>query len=108
MYAIVDIAGSQYKVEDGSRIEVPKLSAEPNSSLVFNSVLMVRDGDQCYIGSPYLNNVTVSATMVRVERQKKIVVYKYKRRKGYHRKQGHRQYVAIISIDRIEHKKEAE
>ena len=101
MFAIINIAGKQFKVEEGDQLKVPHLSAEVGKSLVFDKVLLTNDNSNVELGSPILKNVSVSATVVDHGRDRKIRIFKKKRRKGYKRKNGHRQVFSLIKIDSI-------
>lgn len=100
MYAIIETGGKQIKVEEGQEIYVEKLAGEANDSLTFDKVLFV-GGDDVKVGAPYVDGASVTAKVEKQGRQKKITVYKYKRRKNYHRKQGHRQPYTKLVIDKI-------
>ena len=91
MYAIVEIAGDQVRVEEGARVRVPKIHAEPGETLEFSDVLLVAGGENTSIGTPTVENATVRAEVLSHGRGKKIIVFKIKRRKNYRRKNGHRQ-----------------
>jgi large subunit ribosomal protein L21 len=106
MYAVIKTGGKQYKVEEGDRIQIEKLEAETGGTVTFDDVLFI-GGDEYKLGEPTLAGATVTATIVRQLRAKKIIVFKMKRRKGYHKKQGHRQYLTEVSITKIETGKEA-
>ena len=101
MFAIINIAGKQFKVEEGDQLKVPHLSTEVGKSLVFDKVLLTNDNSNVELGSPILKNVSVSATVVDHGRDRKIRIFKKKRRKGYKRKNGHRQGFSLIKIDSI-------
>ncbi len=101
MFAIINIAGKQFKVEEGDQLKVPHLSIEVGKSLVFDKVLLINDNSNVELGSPILKNVSVSATVVDHGRDRKIRIFKKKRRKGYKRKNGHRQGFSLIKIDSI-------
>ena len=101
MFAIINIAGKQFKVEEGDQLKVPHLSTEVGKSLVFDKVLLINDNSNVELGSPILKNVSVSATVVDHGRDRKIRIFKKKRRKGYKRKNGHRQGFSLIKIDSI-------
>lgn len=99
MYAIIATGGKQYKVSEGDVINVEKIEAEVNDTVTFDDVLAISDssfkaGDDC-------SNSTVSATVLEQGRGKKVIVYKYKRKSGYHKKNGHRQYFTKVKIDKI-------
>ena len=101
MFAIINIAGKQFKVEEGDQLKVPHLSTEVGKSLVFDKVLLTNDNSNVELGSPILKNVSVSATVVDHGRDRKIRIFKKKRRKGYKRKNGYRQGFSLIKIDSI-------
>ena len=101
MYAIVKISGKQFKASEGMKVRVPKQNGEQGSSLTFNEVLLLNDGANTQLGNPVLSGATVTATILDHGREKKILVYKKKRRKGYQRKNGHRQWYSKIKIDSI-------
>ena len=101
MYAIINISGKQYKVVEGSRIRVPKQNEETGSTLTFNNISMISDGKNTQIGEPLLSGASVSATVLSHGRDKKILVYKKKRRKGYQRKNGHRQWYTELEFKTI-------
>ncbi|UCD31762.1 MAG: 50S ribosomal protein L21 [Desulfobacterales bacterium] len=102
MYAIVNTGGKQYKVSQGDILRVEKIPGEIGSSVSFDKVLMFSDGEKVNIGQPVLDKVAVKGHIVEQGKAKKIIVFKYKRRKRYRRKQGHRQRYTAIKIDSIE------
>ena len=102
MYAIVNTGGKQYKIQQGDILRVEKIPGEVGSSVSFDKVLMFSDGENVSIGRPVLDNVTVKGHIVEQGKAKKIIVFKYKRRKRYRRKQGHRQRYTAIKIDSIQ------
>jgi large subunit ribosomal protein L21 len=102
MYAIVQTGGKQYKVVPGEQIKVEKLDAEPGSQVRLNEVLAVSSDDGMTVGTPLIEGGAVAATVVRTAKDRKIIVFKKKRRKGYHKKQGHRQWFTLLRIDGIE------
>ena len=101
MYAIVDIAGQQFRVEKDKKVFVHRLSAEEGSSLAFEKVLLVDDGGAVRIGAPYVDGASVTATVLAHLKGEKVIVFKKKRRKGYKKKNGHRQYLTQIQINEI-------
>ena len=101
MFAIINIAGKQFRVQEGDQIKVPQLSTEAGKSLVFDEVLLTNEGGKVELGSPLLSNASVSATVVDHGRDRKIRIFKKKRRKGYKRKNGHRQGFSLVKIDSI-------
>ncbi len=101
MYAIVQTGGKQYKVDPGAYIKVEKLHGEPGTQIDLDTVLAVSGDDGLTLGAPAIDDAVVKATIVRTARDRKIIVFKKKRRKGYHKKQGHRQYYTLLRIDDI-------
>ena len=101
MYAIVDIAGKQYKVAEGDKLQVARLAFEVGEKISFDNVLLTDDGKNVKIGKPIIKNAVVSAEVMEHGRLRKILVYKKKRRKGYQRKNGHRQDFSAIKINSI-------
>ena len=101
MYAVVATGGKQYKVREGQILRVEKISGDVGASVSFDKVLMYADGDAVTIGQPELENVAVTGHIVEQGKAKKILVFKYKRRKRYRRKQGHRQPYTAVKIDSI-------
>ena len=100
MYAIIATGGKQYKVSEGDVIRVEKLDVEAGSAYTFDQVLAVNNGE-LVVGSPGVEGATVSATVEGNARGKKIIVYKYKRKTGYHKKNGHRQAYTQLKIEKI-------
>ena len=101
MYAIINISGKQYKATSGARLRVPKQNGETGTSLTFDKVLLINDGKNTEIGEPILKGASVTGTIIAHGRNKKILVYKKKRRKGYQRKNGHRQWFTEIEFGTI-------
>jgi large subunit ribosomal protein L21 len=99
MYAVIESGGKQYRVAEGDEIEVEKLAVEPGKNVEIDRVLMIADGDSVKVGTPTVEGATVSATVKKHGRAKKIIVYKHK--KNYHKKQGHRQGYTRLHIDQI-------
>ena len=102
MYAIINISGKQYKAISGSRLRVPKQDGDIGKVLTFDKVLLANDGKNTEIGNPTIKGFSVTATIINHGRDKKILVYKKKRRKGYQRKNGHRQWYTEIEFNSIE------
>lgn len=100
MYAIIETGGKQVRVEEGKKIFVEKLDASIGSEVTINTVLFA-SGASCSIGSPYIENARVIAEVVEQGRAKKVIVFKKKRRQGYRKKQGHRQYYTALKIKSI-------
>ncbi len=101
MKAVVEIAGQQFVVEKGSQIVTPKLDAENGAMLEFDKVLMTSDDDNVQIGEPTVAQAKVTATKMDDGREKKIIVFKKKRRKGYRKTMGHRQDYTRLMIEDI-------
>jgi large subunit ribosomal protein L21 len=102
MYAVVNTGGKQYKVQKGETLRIEKIPGDVGSQVTFDKVLMVADGETIRVGQPLLEKAAVQASIVEQDKAKKIIVFKYKRRKRYRRKQGHRQPYTAIRIDGIE------
>ncbi len=100
MYAIIATGGKQYKVSEGDVILVEKLGAEAGSTYTFDQVLAV-SGDEVKVGDPVVAGATVEASVIGDGKAKKVIVYKYKRKTGYHKKQGHRQTYTKVKIEKI-------
>jgi large subunit ribosomal protein L21 len=101
MYALVEIKGKQYKAEKGATLNVDKIKKEKGDKVEFKSVLLVSDKNDVKIGAPYVKGVKIQAQIEDHGKNKKIIVYKYKRRKDYHRKKGHRTQFTTIRITDI-------
>ena len=99
MYAIIVTGGKQYKVSEGDEIRVEKLDVEPGKDVTFDNVIAVNDGTLKVAGD--VSSAKVSATVVEQGRAKKVIVYKYKRKTGYHKKNGHRQPFTLVKINKI-------
>ena len=104
MYVIVSSGGKQYKVKQGDIFRIEKIPGAVGDSVSFDKVLMFSDGEKIRVGTPVLGDVSVQGHIVEQDRSKKIIVFKYKRRKSYRRKQGHRQQYTAIKIDEIDDK----
>ena len=100
MYAIIATGGKQYKVAEGDIINVEKLGMEAGAKVTFDQVLVVNNGE-LVVGNPTVANANVSATVVEEGKNKKVIVYRYKRKSGYHKKNGHRQPFTKVKIDKI-------
>jgi len=101
MYAVLKTGGKQYKVEEGDVLKIEKISGEVGTPISFDKVLMFSDGEKIQVGTPLLDGITVSGHIVEQDKAKKILVFKFKRRKNYRRKQGHRQPFTAVKIDSI-------
>ncbi|MCM3165019.1 50S ribosomal protein L21 [Metabacillus litoralis] len=100
MYAIIETGGKQIKVEEGQAIYVEKLAADQGETVTFDKVLFV-GGDNVQVGSPTVSGASVTAKVEKQGRQKKITVFKYKAKKNYRKKQGHRQPYTKVVIEKI-------
>ncbi len=100
MYAIIETGGKQIRVEEGQAIYIEKLNADQGDTVTFDKVLFV-GGDDVKVGSPLVDGATVTAKVEKQGRAKKLVVFKYKAKKNYRRKQGHRQPYTKVVIDKI-------
>ena len=101
MYAVIESGGKQHRVAPGEDVALEKLAGEVGDTVSFDKVLLTSDGENVNIGQPYLENVTVEGHIKQHDRQRKIIVFKYKRRKNYRRKRGHRQHFTLVRIDDI-------
>ena len=101
MYAIVDIAGQQFKVEEGRKIYVNRLSEEEGKSVNFDKVLLIDNDKSVKVGEPTVKGATVSAKIITHMKGDKVIVFKKKRRKGYKVKNGYRDYLTQIEIEKI-------
>ena len=99
MYAIIETGGKQYKVKAGDEIKVEKLSA--TSDVTFTNVLGLLDGDNSVFGAPTVKGATVTGKVVGDGKAKKVIIYKYKAKKGFHKKKGHRQPFTTVKIEAI-------
>ncbi len=101
MYAVIKTGGKQYRVTEGQTLKVEKLEVEEGASVEFDTVLMIADGDQIQIGAPYVEGARVTATVKSQGRGPKIRIVKFRRRKHYHKTQGHRQWFTELRISGI-------
>lgn len=102
MYAIVATGGKQYKVQEGDVIYVEKLNAEEDSTVELNEVLAVGKEDGLVVGNPLVEGAKVTTKVLKQGKSKKVIVFKYKRKKDYRKKQGHRQPYTKLQIEKIE------
>ncbi|MCT4596584.1 MAG: 50S ribosomal protein L21 [Vallitalea sp.] len=101
MYAIIETGGKQYKVAEGDTLNIEKLGLAAGETVTFDNVLMVSNDGKLTVGNPFVGNASVTATVEEEGRGKKVIVYKYKAKKGYHKKQGHRQPYTKVKIEKI-------
>lgn len=102
MYAIIETGGKQYRVEEGSILDVELLTAEVGTEIGFDRVLAVKKETRLEVGQPFLNGVLVRGKILDHGKAKKIIVFKFKAKKNYRRKQGHRQPYTRVLIEKIE------
>ncbi len=102
MYAVVSTGGKQYKVQKGETLRIEKIPGDVGGKVTLDQVLLVADGESIRVGQPMVEKAAVQASIVEQDKAKKILVFKYKRRKRYRRKAGHRQPYTAIRIDGIE------
>ena len=100
-YAIIKTGGKQYKVSEGTSIDVEKLNVEVGSDAIFEDVLMFSDGSDVKVGNPTIDGAKVTAEVVDQYRAKKVTAFKFKRRKGFHKTKGHRQHLTRLTIKEI-------
>ena len=101
MHAIIETGGKQYKVTEGDTLFIEKLPVEAGEAVTFDKVLAVIDGDKITVGTPVVEGAKVDASVVKNGKGKKVIVFKYKPKKGYRRKQGHRQPYTKVTIGKI-------
>jgi large subunit ribosomal protein L21 len=101
VYAIIQTGGKQFKVSEGDEINVELLKVNEGDSFNINEVLLVSNGDSLNIGAPFVNGASVETTVVGHGKEKKVIIYKYKRKSGYHKKKGHRQPFTTLKIEKI-------
>ena len=101
MYAIIETGGKQYKVQEGDVVLVEKLGLAAGETVNFDNVLVVANDNDLSVGTPFLENASVSASVLDESKGKKLVIYKYKAKKTYHKKRGHRQYYTKVKIEKI-------
>jgi large subunit ribosomal protein L21 len=101
MYAVFETGGKQFRVEPGTRHRIPSLAAEPGQTVTFERVLLAGDGSEVKVGAPLVKGATVTAEVLRHGREKKVIIFKRKRRKNYRKKQGHRQGFTEIKVSQV-------
>lgn len=100
MYAVIETGGKQYRVQEGDVITVEKLNAEAGDKVTFDKVLLMSDGKEVKVGTPYLD-AAVTGSVVENGRGQKVIIFKYKAKKDYRKKQGHRQPYTMVQIDAL-------
>lgn len=101
MFAVIKSGGRQYKVSVGQTLEVNRLAVEDGAQVTFDEVLLIADEDTSMVGAPYVDNAQVLATAVKQARGEKLIIFKYKAKKRYRHKRGHRQELTVLMIDDI-------
>jgi len=101
MYAIIETGGKQYRVQEGDVLFIEKLDVEAGANVEFDKVLAVSNGEELTVGAPIVEGAKVSATVEKNGKAKKIIIYKYKAKKDYRKKQGHRQPFTKVVINKI-------
>jgi large subunit ribosomal protein L21 len=101
MYAVIKTGGKQYRVNPGEEVKIEKLAGEVGDPVDFGHILLAADGENVKVGNPFLEDVKVTGRITRQGKSKKVIVFKYKRRKGYRKKVGHRQPFTQIRIEGI-------
>ena len=101
MFAIVETGGKQYQVEEGRYLDVELLEGEENAKVVFDKVVMIVNGKKSKVGQPYVAGASAEGTIVKHDKAKKVIVYKQRPKKGYRKKQGHRQGFTRVMISKI-------
>ena len=101
MYAIVETGGKQYQVEEGRYVDVELLDGEKDAKIVFDKIVMIVNGKKSKVGQPYVSGASAEGKIVLHDRAKKIIVYKQRPKKGYRKKQGHRQGFTRVMISKI-------
>lgn len=105
MFAIIETGGKQYRVQEGDTITVEKLNVEAGEKITFDKVLMISNGETVKIGAPYVESCNVAGTVVESGKGPKVIIFKYKAKKDYRKKQGHRQPYTMIKIDKVSARK---
>ena len=101
MYAIVETGGKQYQLEEGRYVDIELLEGEKDSKVVFDKIVMIVNGKKSKVGQPYVKGASVEGTILCHDKEKKIIVYKQRPKKGYRKKQGHRQGFTRVMISKI-------
>ena len=101
MYAVIKTGGKQYRVSKGDEIKFEKLPGKVGDTIDFEQVLLTSDGEKVAVGQPFLDNSKVIGRITHHGKDRKVLVFKYKRRKGYRRKKGHRQQFTLVRIEDI-------
>lgn len=101
MYAVIETGGTQFTVEEGILVKIPRIDGTAGDKVTLDKVLLIANGDKPIVGTPYLDNASVEAELVAQDKAEKVLIYKYKRRTKYRRTQGHRQDYTEVKITKI-------
>lgn len=101
MYAIVETGGKQYQVEEGRYVDIEKLEGDVESKVTFDNIVMIVNGKKSKVGQPYVSGASVEGKILKQDKAKKIIVFKQRPKKGYRKKQGHRQEFTRVMISKI-------
>jgi len=101
MYALVEYSGKQFMLREGEEIKIPYLDQKVGSKISFDNVLLFNDGKSDKIGNPYVKSLNCQGKILSHGKDKKVIVFKKKRRKGYHKKNGHRQQYTLVKVDKF-------
>lgn len=105
MYAVIETGGKQYRVQEGDVITVEKLDVEAGEKITFDKVLLISDGETIKVGAPFVTSCNVAGTVVEHGKGQKVIIFKYKAKKDYRKKQGHRQPYTMIKIEKVSARK---
>ena len=108
MFAIIETGGKQYQVTEGRYVDIELLENDVDSKVVFENIIMLVNGKKSKVGQPYVKNASVEGTVVKHDKSKKVIVYKQRPKKGYRKKQGHRQNFTRVMINKIRTKSKTE
>lgn len=101
MYAVIETGGKQYRVQEGDTIFIEKVAGNEGETLSFDKILLVSNGEEVKVGKPYVEGVSVEGNIVEHGKARKVVIFKFKRKKDYRKKQGHRQPYTRVKIEKI-------
>ena len=101
MYAVIETGGTQFTVEEGTSVKIPRIDGTAGDKVTLDKVLLIANGEEPKVGTPYLDNASVEAELVAQDKEEKVLIYKYKRRTKYRRTRGHRQDYTEVKITKI-------
>lgn len=104
MFAVIKTGGKQYRVQENTILRIEKLEAEAGSKVSFDEVLLLSEKGKVTLGKPVVSGAKVEATVLEQMRDRKVIIFKKKRRQNYRRKKGHRQHLTVVQIQKISHK----